>query len=713
MNPSTSSPSAAPSPTKSAAVAAVPRILIIDDNAAIHGDFRKILQPGGAPSEVLRAADAAIFSPPIAHASENVSFDVDSAYQGKEALLAVQRALAEGRPYSLAFVDMRMPPGWDGVETIQQLWAADPTLQIVICTAYSERPWADTIRHFRHSDSLLILKKPFDNIEVLQLAHALTTKWEMARRDRARLADLDAMVRERTAELRHSEDRFAKAFHANPIPVSLQNFSDGRYIDVNDAFLRLVDCDRESLLQRTPAELGLWPATDVWVESLRSLAGGTPLRAQRTQLRTKAGALRDVLVSVAHAGLGSQVCMLTSVEDITDRLLLEQQLIQSQKMEAFGQLAAGVAHDFNNLLTVIQSYTGFVLDDATLDPEHRESLTQVRAASDRAAALTRQLLVFSRRQITQTAPLDIAMTLAGLRDMLGRLMPEQIQLEWRSAEALPHILADEANLEQVIVNLVVNARDAMPRGGRIVLDLRTVTLDAETAARHPDARTGRFVRLSVSDNGVGMDPAILPHIFEPFFTTKEIGKGTGLGLSTAYGIVRQHEGWLEVTSVPGHGTTFDVYFPALNDPVHEAADEEPAAPDQIPTGGGRGERILLVEDEDHVRFAAKLIASRAGYNVTEAVDGPSALEAWAAAATPFDLLLTDVMMPNGLTGAELAEQLRARQPTLKVILSTGYSQELLQQGAHHLEGSRLLLKPYTSDDLLSAIRELLDEPVTG
>ena len=712
MNSSSLNSDASVAPASPVAGPAVPRILVIDDTPAIHDDFRKVLQPPVTSEDALRAADSALFTSSNIAAVQRTRFQVDSVYQGRDGLTAVQHALAEGRPYSLAFVDMRMPPGWDGVETIQQLWAVDPALQVVICTAYSERPWADTIRQFHHSDNLLILKKPFDNLEVLQIAHALTKKWEMTRNDRARLADLDAMVRERTAALRHSEDRFEKAFHANPIPLCLQTFADGCYVDVNEAFLRLVDRKREEILQRTPADLGLWPETDIWSQSLRSLASDRPLRAHRTQLRTSTGSLRDVLVSVAHSGQGPQVTLLTSLEDITDRLLLERQLVQSQKMEAFGQLAAGVAHDFNNLLTVIQSYTGFVLEDPSLPAEHRDGLTQVRAASERATALTRQLLVFSRRQITQAVPLDLATTLASLRDMLGRLIPEQIQLEWRTMHALPHILADEANLEQVILNLVVNARDAMPRGGRIALDLSLADLDAATAARHPDARPGRFVRLTVTDNGSGIEPAVLPHIFEPFFTTKEVGKGTGLGLSTVYGIVRQHEGWLQVRSVLGQGTTFEIYFPALNEPIPEDAPEKPADPEPIPPAG-RGERILLVEDEPHVRFAARLIASRAGYEVTEASDGPSALEAWDKAAAPFDLLLTDMVMPNGMTGAELATQLRARQPSLKVILSTGYSQDLLKQGAQLIDGARLLLKPYSSDALLGTLRELLDEPVIG
>ncbi|HYD82619.1 MAG TPA: PAS domain S-box protein, partial [Opitutus sp.] len=417
------------------------RILVIDDTTSIHEDFRKILRRAAPTASALLDAHASLFGdkmPP----PPDLGFEIDCASQGQEGLALLQGALAENRPYALAFVDVRMPPGWDGVETIRHLWAADPTLQVVICTAYSDHSWEETVRQLGHGDSLLILKKPFDTIEALQLANALTKKWAIARRDRELLADLDERVRQRTAELRSSEERFAKIFHANPVPTTLQHRDDGRYLDANPAFLQLIGHSRAAVLGRTPAELGLWPASDLWTEALQSIDARTPLRSHRAQLCQRDGTLREVLVSVEQADFATQRCVLTSLEDITDRALLEQQFRQAQKMEAVGQLAAGVAHDFNNLLTVVQAYSGFVLEEATLSEEHRNGLTQVRAAAERAAALTRQLLVFSRRQLAQPEPLDLTITFASLREMHARLLPAEIKVEWNCESDIPRVNAD-------------------------------------------------------------------------------------------------------------------------------------------------------------------------------------------------------------------------------------------------------------------------------
>ena len=686
------------------------RILVVDDAPSIHDDFRKILRRATAPTDALRAAHAGLFGDPTP-AAPDYGFDIDCALQGREGLELLQRALAEKRPYALAFVDMRMPPGWDGIETIRHLWAADPTLQVVICTAYSDHSWEETVRQLGHGDSLLILKKPFDNIEVLQLAHALTKKWTVARRDRELLADLDERVRRRTAELHHSEERFAKMFHANPVPISLQHRDDGRYLDANPAFLQLLDQPRDAVIGRSPAELRLWPATDLWSETVRTLDAHTPLRSHRAQLCQRDGTLRDVLVSAEPADLGPERCILTTFEDITDRAHLEQQFRQAQKMEAVGQLAAGVAHDFNNLLTVVQAYTGFVLEEASLSEAHRTGLNHVRAAAERAAALTRQLLVFSRRQLAQPEPLDLTFTFASLREMLARLLPAEIEVEWQCETEIPRVNADEANIEQVIMNLVVNARDAMPRGGTLRLGLRAAQVTSTEAYRHPDARPGQFVCLSVSDDGSGIEPDVLARIFEPFFTTKGVGKGTGLGLSTVYAIVGQHEGWTEVRSTVGVGTTFEIYLPALDEPSRPRKKRRTSNPD-LSALDGRGERILLVEDELAVRMVARAVIERAGYHVTEADDAPSALAVWDAAEQPFDLLLTDMVMPNGITGSELAAELRRRQPGLKIVLTTGYSHDLLKKGAQTVAGARILLKPFSRAPLLAILRETLDAPAS-
>lgn len=684
------------------------RILVADDLPTIHDDFRKILL-SDRTSPALRDAATALFGHSGMPAAPVAHFSLDAVFQGVEALRLVEAALVADQPFALAFVDMRMPPGWDGIETIRQLWAVDPALQICLCTAYSDYSWHETISALGHTDNLIILKKPFDSLEVLQLTHALTRKWQLARENAARLASLDESVRQRTKELRDSEERFARMFQANPVPISLQQRDDGRYLDANPAFFRLIGHPRDRVLQHTAAELGLWLTTDPWSEVLRSLDAQAPLRAHPVQLCQGDGNLRQVLLSVEQADFGTQRCVLTSLEDITDRTLLEQQFRHAQKMEAVGQLAAGVAHDFNNLLTVVQVHTSYLLEDLPLTDEQRTALNQVRAAGERAAALTRQLLVFSRRQLTQPEPLDLAETFAALHEMLDRLLPAEIKVEWHCASNAPRIYADEASIEQVVMNLVVNARDAMPGGGTIRISLQPAHLEAGQPLRHPDARPGLFARISVADTGTGIEPDVLGRIFEPFFTTKGIGKGTGLGLSTVYGIVSQYDGWIEVASTPGSGTTFDIFIPALDKPAAPRTARRLLAP-ETSSLEGHGERILLVEDELTVRVVARALIERAGYHVTEASDAPSAIEAWKAAPQPFDLLLTDMVMPNGATGAELAAQLCAQNPSLKVILTTGYSHDLLKRSAQALAGARLLLKPFSRAPLLAIIRETLDTP---
>ncbi|HYP16893.1 MAG TPA: response regulator [Opitutus sp.] len=681
------------------------RILVADDLPAIHEDFRKILLPAETAT-ALRDAAAALFGS-VANAPTHASFTLDSALQGADALQLVQQALAAGQPYALAFVDMRMPPGWDGIETIRQLWAADPSLQIVLCTAYSDYSWNQTIRALGNSDNLIILKKPFDNVEVLQLAHALTRKWALARENSSRLATLDELVRERTHALRLAEERFTDAFNASPLAQCIVSLDTSEVLEVNSACEKLMGLTRREIDGVTVARLGHGIDPERWGALVARLTAGELVDDYEFVYLADKGVRRNFLCSARGITIAGRPCSIWILRDVTDQLRLEQQLRQSQKLEAVGQLAAGVAHDFNNLLTVIQSYTSFVLDDTTLAEDHRSGLTQVLAASSRAAALTRQLLVFSRRQITKPEPLDLVVSIANLRKMLERVLPEQIRLQWVCPPALPPILADEANLEQVVMNLVVNARDAMPRGGDLTIGLRQVTVDAERAARNPEARAGHFICLSVADTGCGMSPEIQARIFEPFFTTKEVGKGTGLGLSTVYGIVQQHEGWVEVTSSLNVGTTVEVFFPAQ---AAAAAAQPPSAENDFQRLRGRGEHILLVEDNPVVRDVVRTMIMRAGYRITEADDGPTALVAWETGHRQFDVLLTDMMMPNGYSGTELAARLRQDRPDLKVIVTTGYSAELLASDRSQLGDVPIVLKPYTSTSLLEAIRQVLDRP---
>jgi signal transduction histidine kinase/HAMP domain-containing protein/ActR/RegA family two-component response regulator len=393
------------------------------------------------------------------------------------------------------------------------------------------------------------------------------------------------------------------------------------------------------------------------------------------------------------------------VDDITDRLNLEEQLRQSQKMESVGQLAAGVAHDFNNMLTIIQGHSSALLAKPTLPSNILDPLQAIYFAAERAAGLTRQLLMFSRKNVIQSDLLDLREVVSNMSRMLERLLGETIQLECLPPPELPAMEGDTGMIEQVIMNLSVNARDAMPRGGMLTIGLDTVTIDDGYAKAHADARAGRFIRLRVTDTGIGMDVPTLHRIFEPFFTTKEVGKGTGLGLATVYGIVKQHEGWIEVNSEPGNGSTFDVFFPASDRIIQP----KPTQPVPVDATTGGSETILIVEDEPVLREMARDILSEYGYRIFEASSGREALNTWLRKMNQIDLLLTDMVMPEGVSGADLAKQLRLNHPHLKVIFTSGYTTTEVKTDLLVKMNARFLQKPYTHADLAKTVRDCLDK----
>jgi signal transduction histidine kinase len=393
------------------------------------------------------------------------------------------------------------------------------------------------------------------------------------------------------------------------------------------------------------------------------------------------------------------------VEDITDRLILEEQFRQAQKMESVGQLAAGVAHDFNNILTIIQGHSGLLMSRSNLSPGMTTSIQAIAFAAERATNLTRQLLMFSRKEVIQPKQLDMKNVVDHMSKMLQRLLGETITLQCTSSPNLPTVLGDTGMMEQILMNLAVNARDAMTKGGTLVVHTAPVTITEDYVRAHPDARTGLFICLQVQDTGCGMDSATMKRIFEPFFTTKEAGKGTGLGLATVYGIVKQHSGWIEVNSRVGKGTTFKLFFPATPKQV-----EAPAAVNGHVDGELRGgfETVLVVEDEPVLRDLAQLILQDCGYKVLEASSGVEALTVWQQHSGNVDLLLTDMIMPDGLSGKDLAESLLAQKPKLKVIFSSGYNVDDIGIDPGMKTGSRFLQKPYSRTKLAKAVRESLD-----
>ncbi|HEX4600634.1 MAG TPA: response regulator [Gemmatimonadales bacterium] len=501
------------------------------------------------------------------------------------------------------------------------------------------------------------------------------------------------------AALRQSEQRFAKVFAASPIGIAISTLADGRYLDANDAFVRLVGRTRDEVLGHTTVELGILSTAADRAAILGRMESGSAHDLDVT-LRAKDGSARHVLCSLEQIDIGGEPCLLALVHDVTQARLLEQQLRQSQKMEAVGRLAGGVAHDFNNLLTVITSYCDLLLDSFAPDDSRRADVGEVRKAADGAAGLTRQLLSFSRQQVLQPRVLDLNASVRNTESLLKRLLGEDVQLVTTLASGLGMVKVDPSHLEQIIMNLAVNARDAMPEGGRVTLETANVEMDEVYVRGHATAQPGRYVVLAVSDTGIGMDEATQARMFEPFFTTKEPGKGTGLGLATVYGVVKQAGGFIWVYSEPGRGASFKVYLPRVDEPA-----DAPAAPPTGPAPRGT-ETVLLVEDAAAVRTVTRQVLERQGYTVLEAPSGDVALQIAAKHHGPIHLLLTDVVMP-GVSGRQLAERLVGLRPEIVVLYTSGYTDDAVVRHGVLEAGVAYLQKPFTADRLAHRVREVL------
>jgi two-component system, cell cycle sensor histidine kinase and response regulator CckA len=509
-----------------------------------------------------------------------------------------------------------------------------------------------------------------------------------------------AIQRKRAGEaLRESEERYRVLFDGSPLPMYLYDQETLAIAEVNEAAVLHYGYSREEFLSKTLREI--WhPDQGARAAASLPASSGEPRSTVRRHVK-KGGASITAEVS-SHAVLfAGRSYRLSVIRDITDQRELEERFRQSQKMEAVGRLAGGVAHDFNNLLTVILGYSDVLLQG--LEPGSLLEATQeVRRAGERAAALTRQLLAFSRKQTLVSEVLDLGDVVSGLSTMVERLIGEDIKVSVVVSPGLGRVKADRGQLEQVVVNLAVNARDAMPKGGSLIFELQNVELDDAYTATHAEVEPGPYMLLAISDTGTGMDAETQKRIFEPFFTTKEAGKGTGLGLSTVHGIVHQSGGTIDVYSEPGRGTTFKVYLPLF------AGDEAvPRALSGInPALAAASETVLVVEDEAAIRQLTNLILQKAGYTVLLA-ESPVAAERIAGShPAPIDLMLTDVVMPD-MRGPELAERLLRLRPDLRVLYMSGYTDDAI---AHHgmLDaGTEFLQKPFTSLQLTQKVREVL------
>jgi len=505
--------------------------------------------------------------------------------------------------------------------------------------------------------------------------------------------------------LRQSEERFSKAFRSSPFGITIATQSEGRIVDANDAFLKTVGYKREDVIGRTARELDLWSDAQHHELIRQQSSNDDPGKLLELSFKARSGETRLVQLATERIRLHDEPCVLAIIHDITKAKHLEQQLRQAQKMEAMGRFAGGISHDFNNLLSVIIGYCD--LSQSHLDSEHPVSkhVEQIKIAGQRAAVLTRQLLAFSRQQVLQPRTLNLNVIVNGVSKMLGRLIGEDISIVLRLTEPLSSVRVDLGQMEQILMNLAVNARDAMPEGGRIIVETANVKLDEACSPVHEVVKPGPYVLLSVSDTGVGMDNATLSRIFEPFFTTKEPSRGTGLGLSIVYGIVKQSGGYIWVYSELFRGTTFKIYLPAVDQPAESLL--PPVTKVGLPTGT---ETILVVEDDEALRKVTMNLLQSGGYKVLEADNAGSAINISDHFEGNIDLLLSDVILP-GKSGPDLALEIKRNRPNIKLLYASGYTGDMIAHQGVLDPGTTLLSKPFSKETLLITVRAVLDKSV--
>ena len=512
-------------------------------------------------------------------------------------------------------------------------------------------------------------------------------------------------------QVRKSEERWRHIIEQMPLAFIEWNI-DAQIIGWNPAAARIFGWSGKEVLGCNGLDFLVAPAARAEVAAMwRSLIQeGTEQRTVNENL-TKEGRV------ITCEWFNSQVTdeqgkvrgAISLAQDVSLRLQLDQQAQQSQKLQSVGLLAAGVAHDFNNILTIILGHTDLLLSRIDLPAEAASDIESVAVAADRAADLTRQLLSFSRKQAMFSRPVDLNTVVEGSVALLARTLGADIALQCEFAPSLPAVDADPSMLDQVITNLAVNARDAMPQGGALGLSTRLVEIGPDNIALHPEARPGLAVCLRISDSGSGMPPERLQRIFEPFFTTKEPGKGTGLGLAAVHGIVKQHRGWIEVASEVGRGTMFEIFLPASLSPA-APTERRPAPSQRILLPPTERLTVLLVEDEATVRKIARTTLERGGFAVIEAPDGPSAEKLFGLYSERIALLCTDMVMPNGMGGRELAQRCLAKKPKLRVVFASGYSVETAAPDFHDSPTQIFLQKPYLPTDLIAAVRHCLGMP---
>jgi PAS domain S-box-containing protein len=594
----------------------------------------------------------------------------------------------ESQPYDLILSDYRIP-SWSGAQAFRLVKASGVDIPFILVTG--------TLGDEAAVD--LIKEGVTDYVLKDRLAR-LPTAVRRALTERATRIQGAQSIR----DLRISEARIMCLVESSIVAIAISDLR-GSLIEANGAFLNLLGYTREDIRSGelrfhalTPPEF--YESDRIAADRLKR-TGVAP--AWEKEFIHKNGSHIAVLIGVSTL-IGPQGApeRVAFIVDINEKKKLEQQLRKAQKMEAIGQLAGGIAHDFNNHLSVIIGFSEVLLNRATDDDKMRGQCEQIKKAGERAASLTRQLLAFSRQQVLTPKVLDLNHVVTETEKMLARLIGEHIELSTKLDSSLGSVKADPGQIEQIIINLAVNARDAMPEGGKLIIETANVELDEEYVLQHQPCVAGRYVLLTISDTGTGMDEQTIAHMFEPFFTTKEVGKGTGLGLSTVYGVVKQSGGYVWVDSEIGRGSTFKIYLPRVDDLVQQRPSKSSA---REPLSGT--ETVLLVEDEESVRKLTCTFLDDEGYKVIEANSGAHALELAANAAVPIHILLTDIVMP-GMNGHSLAQRMLALRPEMKILYVSGYAGGFEPHSQILEDGTIVVSKPFSRKALLGKLREVLD-----
>jgi len=694
------------------------RILVVDDNENIHDDFRKIL--GGRAEEAdFDAVEADVFGD-VAATPRNVGFELSFASQGVRALELVQASRQEGRRFSLVFMDVRMPPGWDGLETSLRLWEADPDLQVVICTAYSDKSWEEMIEKLGNPERVLILKKPFDTIEVLQMAHALTEKWSLLQSSRRNVLELERTVNDRTRQLVAANTRLESETASHKAAAERVREQAVLLEKARDAIL-VRDLDDTILFWNHGAEcLYGWTATEALgrnvLELLHDGLAAEDVSAARHALfhsGSWAGELpqktKDGRIVIAEcrwtlvrddAGLPKSILGIHS--DITEKKQLEMKFLRGQRLDSIGTLAGGMAHDLNNILQPI-TLAMDLLRMQLRDPSSHAMIELVSTNAKRATCLIDQVLSYVRGVEGERRPVEPETLLGDLAAIVRATFPKTIELRKRPTDLAWHFSGDSTQIHQVLLNLCVNARDAMPSGGILTLSAENAELDSHQAAALTDAAAGRYVKFTVTDTGTGIPAELHEKIFEPFFTTKETGKGTGLGLATASGIVRSHGGFITLESQEGRGTSFGVFLPYCGTAGTDAEGlPEPAVSDL----SGDGELILLVDDESTILEVLRQTLEAFGFRVRIATDGEAGLRAYEEEMGEIQAVITDMMMPL-MEGPGMIAGIKKLNPRAKIIATTGMAPGVSIESITRLGVEHIVAKPCEASVIMRALRDVL------